>query len=65
MDSRTRISGLIAAPLLRAILAAGVLIQVSAPTRALNNAGAGDWPQWRGPQRSGVSNRESTHMSDG
>src|SRR5688572_27041660 len=56
MKSKARSSRLIAALFLCAYLASGLLIQGSATTSALPAASGADWPQWRGPQRSGISN---------
>lgn len=52
MKSKSRISMLIATLFLIASLTSGAFAQSSASRKAA----ASDWPQWRGPQRNGVSN---------
>jgi outer membrane protein assembly factor BamB len=56
MKSRTQLSFVGAFLCLSAALAAGALAQRSARTPASTKAKLADWPQWRGPQRNGVSN---------
>jgi len=56
MKSKTYISLAPALLCLSAALAAGVLAQRSARTPASTKATTTDWPQWRGPQRNGLSN---------
>jgi outer membrane protein assembly factor BamB len=52
MNSKARISGLVAF----LFLVAAISSEGFGTTRALNYASPSDWPQWRGPDRSGVSN---------
>jgi len=56
MKSKTLSFWLIAALALSASLTAGVLAQRAVKMPAANKASATDWPQWRGPQRNGLSN---------